>query len=291
MGRRFVLSVAGFALVLGLAYYGTELWLTRQLEERVAALSRQLPRSVTLEVGGSSVRLFGYQARLGDVVVGGPAGRVRIAEIAFDHFDFSNEVPHYASGTVRGLALTAAESAPEGRALLADLGYDRVALDIAFAYRYDPDKSLFTLDNLRIEGPRVGRLELTAEIANVATLAPETPLATLALMLRAALGKATLRYHDDGLAARLKAREARRAGLAPADYQARVAQGFDEAIAKAADDGPREAMAKLKNFVEQPETVTVTAAPREPVPIFRLATARNPAVALRLLGVTVINAP
>jgi hypothetical protein len=291
MGRRIVLSVAGFALVLALAYYGTELWLTRQLEERVAALSRQLPPSVSLDVGGSSVRLFGYQARLGDVVVSGPAGRLRIGEIAFDHFDFSNEVPHYASGTARGLALTAAESAPEGRALLTELGYDRVALDIAFAYRYDPDKSLLTLDNLRVEGPGVGRLELTAEVANVATLAPETPLATLALMLRAALGKATLRYHDDGLAARLKAREARRAGVAVADYQARVAQGFDEAIAKTADDGPREAMAKLKSFIEQPGGVTVTAAPREPVPIFRLATARNPAVALRLLGVTVINAP
>lgn len=291
MGRRLVLTVASFALVLGLAYYATELWLTRQLEERVAALSRQLAPSVTLDVGGSSVRLFGYQARLGDIVVSGPAGRVRIAEIAFDHFDFGNEVPRYASGTVHNLVLAAAESAPDGRALLTELGYDRVALDIAFAYRYDPDKAVFTLDNLRIQGPGVGRLELTAEIANVATLAPETPLATLALMLRAALGKATLRYHDDGLVVRIKAREARRAGIAVADYQARVVHGFDEAIAKTVDDGPREAMARLKSFVERPGTMTAIAAPREPVPIFRLATARNPAVALRLLGITVINGP
>jgi len=291
MDRRTILSIAGFVLVLALAYVGTELWLTRQLEERVAALSRQLPPSVTLNIGGSSVRLFGYRARLGDVVVSGPAGRLRIAEIAFDHFDFNNEVPHYASGTMKGLAVTTAESAPEGRALLTELGYDRVALDVAFAYRYDPDKSLFVLDNLSIEGPGVGRLELNAEITNVVTLAPETPLATLALMLRAALGKATLRYHDDGLAPRLKAREARRAGVALADYQARVAQGFEDAMAKTVDDGPREAMARLKAFVERPGQVTVTAAPREPVPLFRLATSRNPAVALRLLGVTVINAP
>jgi hypothetical protein len=291
MSRRSILSIAAFAAVLVLAYFGTELWLTRKLEERVEALARQLPPSVTLTIGQSGVRLFGYQARVADVVVSGPAGRLRIADIAFDHFDFSHDVPNYASGTVHGLTIDAAEAAPEGRALMTELGYDRVALDIAFAYRYDPDKTLFTLENLHVEGPRVGRLALNAEVVNVATLAPETPLAMLALMLRAALGKATLRYRDDGLAERLQAREARRSGVALADYRARLVRDFDDAMAKAADDGPREAIGRLKAFVERPGGVTLQAAPRQPVPLFRVAASRNPAVALRLLGVSVINEP
>jgi hypothetical protein len=224
-------------------------------------------------------------------VLSGPAGRVRIGDIAFDHFDFGHAVPHYASGTVRGLAVDAAEAAPEGRALLAGLGYDRVALDVDFAYRYDPDNALLIIENLRIGGPGVGRLALDAEIVNVATLAPETPLATVALLLRAALRKATLRYSDDGLTERLQAREAKRAGLALADYRARVARDLHDAMAKTVDDGPREAMAGLKAFVERPGEVVLTAHPREPVPLFRAATARNPATALRLLGVTVKTAP
>ena len=291
MNRRRALSIASFAAVLIVAYLGAELWLTRKLDERVEALRRQLPPSVTLNVGESGVRLFSYRARLADLVLSGPAGRVRIDDIAFDHFDFSHDVPHYASGTLHGLTIDAAEVAPEGKALMAELGYDKVALDVAFDYRYDPDKALFILENFRIGGPRVGRLALSAEIANVATLAPETPLALLALMLRAALGKATLHYEDDGLVARVQAREAKRAGLALADYRARVAHDLDETMAKTADDGPREAMARLKTFVQHPHRVTIIASPREPVPLFRVAAARNPATALRLLGVTVINEP
>jgi hypothetical protein len=291
MNRRSALSIASFAAVLIIAYLGAELWLTRKLDERVEALRRQLPPSVTLNVGQSGVRLFSYRAQVADLVLSGPAGRVRIDDIAFDHFDFSHDVPQYASGTMHGLTIDAAEIAPEGKALMAELGYDKVALDIAFDYRYDPDKSLFTLGNLRVGGPRVGRLALSAEVANVATLAPETPLAMLALMLRAALGKATLRYEDDGLLERVQEREARRAGVALADYRARVAHDFDETMAKTADDGPREAIARLKAFVQHPHRMTVTAAPREPVPLFRVVAARNPATALRLLGVTVINEP
>jgi hypothetical protein len=291
MKRRGVLSVAAFVVMLAIAYAGGELWLKRMLDQRVDALSRQLPPSVTLNIGDSAVRLFSYKARLSDVVVSGPAGRVRIGDIAFDHFDFGHDVPHYASGTVTGVTIDAAEVAPEGRALLAELGYDRVALDVAFAYRYDPDKSLFIIDNLRIGGPGIGRLVLNAEIVNVATISPDTPLAMVALALRAALGKAALHYTDDGLAQRVQAREAKRAGLALADYRARIAQNVAETMAKTPADGPREAMAGFKAFVERPREVSVTALPREPVPLFRVATASNPATALRLLGVTVKTAP
>lgn len=291
MNRRLVLSVASFAAVLILAYLGAEIWLTRKLDQRVEALAQQLPPSIKLTVGQSGVRLFGYQARVADLVVSGPAGRIRIDDIVFDHFDFSHDVPHYASGTMHGLTIDTAEIAPEGRALMAGLDYRRVVLDIAFDYRYEPEKALFTLNNFRVSGPKVGRLALHAEIANVATLKPETPLAMLALMLRAALGRATLRYEDDGLVERIQAREAKRAGMALADYRARLARNIEDAMAKTPDDRPREAMARLKAFVQQPRQVTVMAAPREPVPLFRVASARNPATALRLLGVTVINGP
>ncbi|MGE5148451.1 MAG: hypothetical protein ACM3N5_16990 [Candidatus Eiseniibacteriota bacterium] len=291
MNRRSLLSVASFAAALILAYLGAEIWLTRKLDERVEALAHQLPPSVTLNIGDSSVRLFGYEARVSDLVLSGPAGRIRIDAIAFDHFDFGHDVPQYASGTVHGLAIDAGEVAPEGRALLASLGYQKVVLDVAFDYRFEPEKSLFMLNNLRISGPRVGRLAVSGEIANVATLAPETPLATFALMLRAALNKATLRYEDDGLVERIQTREAKRAGIAVADYRAQLARNIDDAMAKTADDRPREAMARLKAFVEHPRQLTVTAMPREPVPLFRVASARNPATALRLLDVTVINGP
>jgi hypothetical protein len=291
MNRRSILTILSFAAALILAYLGGEIWLTRKLDERVDALRRQLPPSVTLNIGQSSVRLFGYQARLADLVLSGPAGRIRIDDVAFDHFDFSHDVPHYASGAMHGLTIDAAEVAPEGRALMADLGYQKVALDVAFDYRYDPDKALFTLGNLKVGGRGVGRLAVSAEIANVATLAPETPLAMVALMLRAALGKATVHYQDDGLAERVQAREAKRAGLTLADYRARLARDFDDTLAKTAEDGPREALARLKAFVGHPRDVTVTAAPREPVPLFRVAASRNPATALRLLGVAVINEP
>jgi hypothetical protein len=287
MSRRTGLAVLGFVAVLGLAYVGTEFWLTRLLEDRVAALARGLPPSVTLAAGGSSVRLLGYEARVADVVLSGPGGRVRVGDVAFDRFDFANAVPHYASGTVRGLAVEAAELAPQGRALLAGLGYDRVALDVAFAYRYDPDAAVLRIEHLRIGGPGVGRLALSAEIVNVATIAPETPLAVIALALRAALGTATLRYNDDGLAERIQAREARRAGLTLAAYRARVAGALQDAMARTAEDGPRAAMAGLRTFVERPDAAVLTAQPRDPVPLFRAATVRDPAALLRMLGLTV----
>ena len=291
MSRRSGLTVAALLVVLGLAYAGAELWLTRMLDDRIAALAKSMPPSVTLAAGESQVRLFGYKARVANVVVSGPAGRVRIGDIAFDRFDFGHSVPHYAAGTVRGLAVDAAEVAPEGRALLAELGYDRIALDVDFAYRYDPDAARLRIERLRIGGPGVGQLEVQAEIVNVATLAPETPLAVIALALRAAVGRATLRYDDDGLAERFQAREARRAGLTLTAYRLRLAGGFGDAIARTADDGPREALTGLRDFVERPEALMLTAHPREPVPIFRAATARNPASLLRMLGVTVETGP
>ena len=291
MNQRSILSIGAFALVLTFAYYGTELWLARKLDARIAALAHQLPSTVKVAIGQSSVRLFGYQAKVADVTVSGPAGRFRIDEVVFDRFDFTNEVPHYAHGTVRGLTLAADELAPGPRGVMTGLGYQQAVLDIAFGYRYDPDKALFVIENFRVSGPEVGDLKLDAEIVNVVTLKPETPLAAAALVLRAALHKATLTYRDAGLAPRVEALGARQAGLAVADYRARLEGDFADAMAKTHDDGPREAMAGLKAFVQHPAAVTLTAQPREPVPLFRVATAGNAATALRLLGVTVKTGP
>lgn len=292
MSRRFVVALALAAGLAVLAYAGAQLWLARLLDARAAELMERLPPAVTVEAGGWQVRLHRHEARLTDVVVaGGPAGRLRIAEIRLDRFDFRHEVPHYARGTLQGVTVETAEAGPALRSALGALGYDRMALDADFSYSYDAERRTLTLEALRLSAPGMATLDVEAEIAGLATLAPETPLAVLAIGLRAALARLTLRYRDDGLAERVAAAEARRTGASAADVRGRLVRDIDAAIADAADDGPRAAFAGLRRFVAAPGAVTLVAAPREPVPLFRLAGMRSPAMAFRLLGVTVSSGP
>ncbi len=158
---------------------------------------------------------------------------------------------------------------------LAAMGYDEVVVDASAAYQYDPQERLLQLEEIHLSGKDMGTLSMAITLANVdpalwdirkENLNLGSLLTTFALV---SLGPSQIEYKDKTLLKRWMKRQASKSGQRPEDFVRQLHQQIDQEAGETDQAIVKEALAAVKDFLADPDRITVRIAPEKPVALMR----------------------
>ncbi|MFG1347260.1 hypothetical protein V5F59_20405 [Xanthobacter autotrophicus DSM 431] len=166
---------------------------------------------------------------------------------------------------------------------LVKAGLTRATISLALKAAYDPDKRTLTLAPMSSEVKDAFRVNVESTLGDV----PPTAFSELTGLLSAApdvsAGPVTVTLTDLGLGKLMYAQFAAAAGESVEDYKAQVVELAEAFAAELAESEPdvAEVGAAVVAFLRNPGTLTVTATPRDHLPLMALTMATEP---LQVLG-------
>ncbi|QGY39417.1 hypothetical protein GM415_04530 [Pseudodesulfovibrio cashew] len=275
---KFLLS---FAIFVALCYGGL-VWFVngevrKGLDEAVSDVD-----GLTLAYDGLDVGLADHTVTLTNANAVLPSGqRLRADEVVVTAYDRKHRTPHFVTARAKGLVIRPGDADLPGLSLA-----EPIKGDLFVDYAYDPKSRSLTIKSLAFDAGDAGEAALSGSFTQL-----DLDALRVEKLLGLSLKDLRLTVANGSFMDKLFERAANRLGMSRsgARLQARneltamadYAAGEDNAVAA-------EALRGLSQFVSDPGTLTVTAAPVEPVPCLYLFMGRDLYENLRLLRVTVV---
>ncbi len=278
--------------IVGGGYLAGQFYADCEADRRIGKILTRLPAGTSVRYETAGYDLLSGKVRLTNITVDTlEAGSARIRGLTLVSYDTSNKVPHYATVRVRGFEMRADKAKPATRAWMARLGYDKIVIDVEYAYRYRPDLRQLTIEKFRISGQQLGTLNFTARIGNVTRLDAVTLPQFIAVALQAVVRSGRLDFEDASLVGRLIRDQARLAGQSEAAYRATLMGSIDAEMRRTKSAGLRRQLQHVRAFVAKPGKITIELAPKRPVPVLLVAGVRDAGLLQRILGLRVTAKP
>ena len=267
--KSWLLSLVGLFVLVGVGLLAYQMFIERQVEQRIAEEVSKLPSGVTVEYGEVDAGFLGEPLRINDIrlLMEGDAP-VHIKQVEVIEYDRRNDPPNFlhakASGIRRDLLV---EDDPQ-MAALRKLGYQQIRGSYEIKYRYQPETRQFDLQELRGELEGVGAASLRMKLDNFELQRADA--ATVNQLPEFELRELTLTYSDDSLVRKLIAEQAKTQGVSEAELMAAIEQQIDAQARTLEDPFFSQLAAELKAFIREPGTLTLTAAPPQAVPVMEI---------------------
>jgi len=234
-----------------------------------------------------SVEILDKRVVLEDVAVTLPTGANFTAkELRILAFDQIHPTPHYATMEAKDLEIPITnELFGDGAKVLNDLGIVMIAGDTKFDYAYYPADKELTIKNLSINDPKLGSARLAGTLSNI-DLDEMRAEQTIGVGIK----DIHLNFTDHELMGILAADWARKMGMSPETTLDRISTELDGLSRYAAQQEnmiARDVMLGLKRFLNDPGAVTVTATPKDPVPVLYFFMGRDIFENLQLLNLKI----
>ncbi|MBG0791156.1 MAG: hypothetical protein H0S80_11750 [Desulfovibrionaceae bacterium] len=280
---KFLISFAIFVAVCaaGLGWY-IEYEVEEGLERAVAETE-----GLRLRYADCSVDIFDRTVVLTGVEATLPSGHHFTAdEIRIQSFDQLNPLPYYTNATSSGLTIpvTSANFGAWAPPML-KMGIAEVRGKAAVDYAYSPDTATLTVRELSLDDANLGRASLSGQVDQFDLINPR-----LEQLIGMRIKEATLHFVNAGLMDRLVHDWAARMKASEEETVNRIATELSglAQFADSQENGPaKNVMLGLQRFVVKPETMTVTAAPVDPVPVLYFFMGRDLMENLQLLDMRI----
>lgn len=218
-------------------------------------------------------------------VTGDRIGSVAIREMVLREYDTENPAPHRVDMTLKGVDLPLDGSLRETAAAL---GYQRLELDLDYAYSYTAEDRSLELTGISMTVPEAGALTIRARLGNVDVVDPAVEGIDMQALMQLMLQGGEIVYRDDSLVDRLIGLRARKIGVSAEAFRADIISRIDGEIARAEGESGRELLRAVRSFIEKPGELRLTIAPEQPVAAIELLMLQSdPEAAQRVLGLTI----
>lgn len=245
--------------------------------------------------------LFGYRRAefTGITIASEGEGSVPVRRMVSELDDFVDGLPRKGRFEVEGIEIASDEIEDEqARETLQSLGYETLTLSMTASGAWDEENARAVLDPLEISGEGIGRLTIEATLGGVTReivedLKRSTPGGggeAAAALQTLTLEGLNLRFDNDTLADRLIDRQAAEANLDRDTFVDRLSQSLPQILALiGSPDFEAELAATLQSFLEEPESLEISAEPPQPLDMNQLigAFVVNRAMLPALLGLEV----
>lgn len=249
-------------------------------------------RFAAAEIGGvayglggasSAPRVFVAKARVADIALGPIDQETRI-EAVLGSMTGTPDKPEGGTLTIKAVDIPAAT-----HPFLASLGYDRVRLDLTSTTIRETGRGIIE-NRSKVTAPDAGALAVSFRFSNYQTDAGPPDVAALLERLQAArLDRFELRYDDASLVDRVIGFYALNAGTDAAALRDQLIAPLEAQRASYAEKPLLAAdVDALIAFLRKPGSITIAAAPPQPLPVADLVNAgRDPEAAAVKLGLTI----
>ncbi|MEL6492152.1 MAG: hypothetical protein AAFV85_14900 [Cyanobacteria bacterium J06634_6] len=227
---------------------------------------------------------FGNGTTVKDVVITpvGSTDSIRAKEVVLYDFKEENDVPTYMNFAVNGIAMSS-EAMAESTEIFSELGYDKdLDADFAAEYEYNADDKTVNLKKFKLGADDVGAMELSFQFANLTpdqTMVDNFPFS----LFGAEFVGAKIQYSDDSFIDKILESTAEEQGITLKEAKEEAIKGLEADSA----DLPADFVKEMKNFINDPESFTITFDPDSPVPLSSLMGAvESPEAVVELLNIT-----
>ncbi len=280
-------SIAGLLFIILLAaYFGLKVYAAGIAKEKIDMALLGVEKFVKVEYKDVSVDLLSQNVHITDVVILPAKSQMplHIAEVVIYDIDHSSQVPVFLEVAVNGIEIVLDDLDKKDAQTWQDLGIsDKIKLDFAASYQYQSDDNQLHLKKLHLRGQELGELNASLHLGNL----PSNTNGLLGLIPKITLYQAKISYQDDSLLERSLKAEARLKKKSVDDVKKEAIAGIEKQISLAKNDFMREALAAAKNFIADPDELSISIAPDKPVSIQQLMRMNDPARAAKKLRLSV----
>ena len=236
-----------------------------------AAMLDAVVPSVDEAAARSRLRPF-RKLTLGELVISDPevAEPIAVAALDVEIGELAEDGPSDILLRATGTRLpTSFITNPIAAAVIDRLGYSEIAADITVDGNYDVAADTVTVHTLTIDAAEIGTIAVAAKLSGLSFRALSDPEESAAARAAARLDSMTVRFDDGGFVKRMLDMQAGMLGGTPEDVRDQLVYGaLPFALSFVDDEGFRDSfLAAAEVFLQDPRSLTITAAPSAPVPL------------------------
>ncbi|MBE9063977.1 hypothetical protein [cf. Phormidesmis sp. LEGE 11477] len=265
---------------------GAKAWISRSAAKEIDQAIADVSDYVDVDYRKVDVSLLGRGTTLKDVVVTPVASgdAIRVDEMTLYSYEEENEILTYLNMAIKGIELDQT-ALGENADMFSELGYGQeISANIVTEYEYEADDRTIALKQLKFGADEVGDMEMTLELGNI-----ELNQATIDSLPFSLFGaqfeSAKITYEDDSFVKRLFETTAAAEGISVEEAKAEAIAGLEEEVASGENSLSPEFVEEMKDFINDPDSFSITFAPEAPVPLSAFITIGGPEDLIELLNV------
>lgn len=285
--KKFLLS---FAFFVALCFFGLKWFVNSEVDKELSRAVAETP-GLVFSYADLSVNILDHTVVLEGVDALFPSGQhIQADALSITSFDQQNAVPQYAALNARGLTIPVTpQNFGHWAAYLQGMGIASLSGNGALDYAYDPQERVLTVKTLSLDDPKLGSLRFTGTFGNL-DLSGFRPEQGFALDIR----RTALTFENRELMDLVLGDWAARMNVSRTTTLNNISAELD-GLANYADSQQNEPAKRtilgLKQFLNAPGTVTLSADPAAPVPVLYFFMGRDLFENLSLLNTDVRSEP
>lgn len=285
MNKKLVLRVCAVIALLGI-FMGVKMVASNFAEKRVNETIAEVSDFVKIEYQRVDVDLVRFDFHLSDVLISlvGTEEKVKVAKIVIKKLDHQSDIPTFLDVAVKGIEI---RQLKKNSMTIRELGYDDdLLLNFHFNYRYDKQKKELNVKKISVGADGAGQLEIQFRLGDI-DLNTRNIIAILFAYPRILIHDVKVVYKDSSLVERLMKFGARKENQDVKEYKNDLLQKIKEEIEKEKNDFNKTALIAIKNFIEDPRKLSISAAPESPQPLKGIIDVDKPKDLIQLLNIRI----
>jgi hypothetical protein len=151
------------------------------------------------------------------------------------------------------------------------LGYDKLTFDVGIDGAYDNAKQSFTFRSISFDGKDVGKLNITGTFGGLPRDKLQDPDKLSELAATATVDNAKIRFDNAGIVGRVIEMQAKAMGATSEQFVEQISGALPLLLSVVGNQGFQDRIATAATaFLKDPKSLTITAAPGNPVPIMQI---------------------
>ena len=281
-------QITGISIVVVLIaiYFGVKMYASNVAEAKVNEAIAKSANFADIDYKNVSVDLLGMDVRISDILVSPTDAKekIKIDEIVIYDIDDKSDIPTFLSMTCSGIELNIKNLGEDAEKLM-ELGYnDKVLVNFTTDYTYSKEKKELNIKKLSIGADEVGKINVSFRLGNI-SLEQEAIAGLLFSFRQIIFHEAKIEYNDDSLAERLIKLGAKEQQVSAEDFRKTLIKNVETEIAKEKDEFAQKALSEVKEFLADPDEISISASPSKPQPLGRIMRTNDPKDIINLLNI------
>jgi uncharacterized protein (DUF2267 family) len=278
------------ALVLILAFAGLKYHANQKAEKEIDGSIERLSAYADIGYENLSVQLLRPKIHIYDMTFMPVIFRekIRIDEVVL--YERENNGPEEISVEMNGIHLDFSQPYFHNiRALIQRLGYHDVRADLGCSFAYNRNVHELCVKRLALSAENAGEIRVKLHLINLDLPSRQFNMATILYFMTTLPGvsitEAEIRYKDDSFVERLYRVGAENKRQSPESFTSEVIERINQEIQKGQHSSIQNALKSIRDFLKNPDEITLRIKPEKPVSFRRLQRVAGPKELFDVLNV------
>jgi hypothetical protein len=278
----------GSAVVLVSAFIGARIYASNIAEEKIDMAIENIANHATVDYRNINVDLLKQDINISDVVISSNNSKAKIIinEIVIHDIDEKSDIPLFMNVSFNGVNLSESQLI-DNNEIIKKLGNNGSSLmDISVDYLYNQEDQVINLNKLNFSADNVGEMDVSFRLGNI-DLNPQKNMYLFSVLPKIILHNVKVAYRDESLIEVLQALAAKDQNKSIEAIKTEAINDINQIIKREKDDFTKTALNEIKNFINNPESLTISLTPTKPLALGKLMHVSEPKDLIRLLNVEV----